>query len=69
MIFLLLAQTTLITIPANVLDVPKGEANYCYNDDTGAVVCEYRPPETIVKPVKPNIPYYVPNSRTKRARG
>lgn len=70
-IMLLIAAATapLITIPGNVLQAPAGEANYCFNDATGAAVCEYRPPEqTKPKPTAPPPPANVPSERRGRQR-
>lgn len=58
----------LITVPPNVLQVnPKNEANHCFYDDTGAIVCEYRPPEPApaTKTLPNNIPVPKPNRRQR----
>ena len=60
----------LITIPGDVLQVPpSGEANYCFNDASGAVVCERREPDQAQQPVKPLPPRAVPSKRHARQRG
>ncbi|WP_340265425.1 hypothetical protein [Sphingobium mellinum] len=60
----------LITIPGDVLQVPPaGEANYCFNDASGAAVCEHREPDQAQQPVKPPLPRAVPSKRHARQRG
>ena len=56
----------LITIPPDVLQTDSSrEANYCFNDASGAAVCEHR----VQQPARPPIPRSVPSKRHTRQRG
>lgn len=65
----LVASPPLITIPGDILQAPAGEANYCFNDATGAVVCEYRPPnQAEPKAATPPLPADVPSKHRRRQK-